>query len=1261
MLATSTWLGHYEIIAPLGAGGMGEVYRARDTRLGREVAVKVLPELFANHPDRLARFEREAKAVAALSHPNILAIHDYGTDGNVTYAVMELLEGETLRDRLVKGPLSWREAVEIGAAIAEGLAAAHAKGIIHRDLKPENLFLTADGRMKILDFGLARMTPLPNAQTETSPYVSEGTDAGTVMGTVGYMSPEQVRGEPADARSDLFSFGCVLYEMVTGKRAFQRTTAAETMTAILHDEPQGPMGSDHQIPMELGRVIRQCLAKSPNQRLQSARDLALGLRATGSDPGLHHPPAANRRFSLIIGIVAASLLIGGIGTAVYFLTRNVNRPETGNPPEEAKAIEAVAVLPFDNVGGDPKTEHLSEGIPDTIIHSLSRMRQRDLKVRSLTSVAHYKGRKPELGEVRRELGVGAVVTGRLQQRGNSLSVSVALIDVRDGSELWGRQYDKKLDNILALQDEIAKDIAANLRLHLTGEEERRLTKRGTDNPEAFQLYLKGRYFWDKRTREGLEKAIEYFRKATDADPTYALAYAGLADAYAIFPINMGTRPSESLPKAKTAARRALEIDGQLAEAHATLAVLAASEWNWTESEKLYKQAIELNPNYASAHQWYGLFLSVMGRFDEARAQHRRAQELDPLSLMVNTAAGRVDFFAGQYDVAIEQYRKTLEMDSDFWFVRIFLAEALIARGMYKEALGELQSARGFWAEHSTVLALTGRAFALMRRRTDALEVIDKLKAMTRERYVPPCRVAVIYASLGENKQALDWLEKAYAEQDLLLWYLKVEPAYKGLHSEARYADLLRRMGLADKAAERDQSIHSVAVLPFKNEGGDPKTEYLSNGLADQIHDSLRQVRRRDLTIRSLSSVSRYKRREIDVRAVARELDVQVLVTGSLRQLGDDLTISVELVDALNDNSVWSHNYPGKLSEILNLQDKIAREVAAHLQLELTGEEEQRLTRRYTEDPEAYLLYREAIHHSNKFTEEGLTTAVEYCQRALKKDPHYAPAFAALGRCYHVLGSVHQGLSQTQAKAKHYLAEALKIDGTLAEAHSGLGVIYLFEDRDWPAAERELKRAFELDPSAPFANLYGFYLAAMDRLPEALATLRRGQELDPLAAPRTVEVAMCYNWMRQHERAIDEAKKALELDPNLFLAYGELVLAYTQMGMHKEAIAASEGMKRLKAHPRGQGLLGYAYAKAGQRAEAQKILKQLEGLTGPQRAFAIARIHAALGEKEQAFKWLQKACDEREGPVIWLKVDPTLDNLRKDPRFVEMLKDMKLPP
>jgi len=399
LLTLPTRFGPYELISPLGAGGMGEVYRARDTRLGREVAVKVLPPLFSNDPDRRARFEREARAVAAISHPNILAIHDYDTHETATYAVMELLEGETLRSRLDRGPLPWREAVEVGAAVADGLAAAHVKGIIHRDLKPENLFITGDGRVKILDFGLARVAPVPDVESRTVPYVPGTTEAGTVLGTVGYMSPEQVRGQPADAPSDIFSFGCVLYEMVTGRRAFQRDTAVETLTAILHDEPPDAWG--HQVPAELKRIIRQCLAKNLHQRLQSARDLCLGLRLTATDPALHRPATVGRPSRPFkVGIITALLLIGFVGISEYFLARGRKPADPGTPPEATNAVEAVAVLPFENVGGDPQTEYLSDGIPDTIIHSLSRLRLRDLKVQSLTSVARYRGRKPTLDEVR---------------------------------------------------------------------------------------------------------------------------------------------------------------------------------------------------------------------------------------------------------------------------------------------------------------------------------------------------------------------------------------------------------------------------------------------------------------------------------------------------------------------------------------------------------------------------------------------------------------------------------------------------------------------------------------------------------------------------------------------------------------------------------------------------------------------------------------------------------------------------------------------
>jgi tetratricopeptide (TPR) repeat protein len=866
--------------------------------------------------------------------------------------------------------------------------------------------------------------------------------------------------------------------------------------------------------------------------------------------------------------------------------------------------------------------------------------------------------------VRRELGVGVIVTGRMHQQGQSLLVSVALVDVRDGSELWGKHYDGKMDGILSLQNTIARDLAAHLRLRLTGEEERRLTTRGTENPAAFQLYLKGRYFWNKRGREGLEKAIDYFRQATDADPTYALAYAGLADVYVVFPDVLETRPSESFPKAKAAASRALEIDNQLAPPYATLGLLnMVHDWNWSEAERLFKRGIELDPNYATARQWYGQFLTGMGRFDEASAQYRRAQELEPLSLIVNAAAGKGQLYAGRPDAAIEQYHKTLELNPDFWVARLFLAQAYVEKGMHEKALAELQSVRQLSGGHTLPMALMGRVYAQTGRTTDAQNVIDELNTLSEQRYVPPCRLAVIYASLGDNRQALDWLEKAVDARSGFLRDVKVEPAYNGLHSEPRFKELLRQMGLSDKTAERKQGIQSVAVLPFQNLSGDQNLEYLSDGVADQIINNLSQVRPRDLRIRPFTSVSRYKGKDPDVPACARELNVQMIVTGKLLWQGDIVSISVAVVDVEEDNQFWGDTYRGTIASILDLQDQIARDVAAKLRLRLTGEEEQRLTRRYTDDPDAYLLYREALYHFYKFTREELEAGIESGKKAIQRDPNYALAYAAVARCCVLQGTLFEGPRKTFSEARRYLDEALRLDPNLPDAHSALGAIHLFEDWNWAEAERELHLAIHLDPNVILTrNILGFCQAAQGHLDEALDSMQRGQERDPLAAGRWNELAMCYNAMGRCDEAVAAAKRAIELDPNFFLAYSEWGTALSQTNQHDEAIRVLKmAVDRGKGHPRMRGLLGCAYVKAGKEAEARAELDALLSDSRFGSALGKARIYGTLGEKGQAFEWLHKACDERDSRVIWLKTDPALHTLRAEARFVELLKIMSLPP
>src|SRR5579864_9335344 len=581
-LAAGAHLGPYEIVAPIGAGGMGEVYRARDPRLDRDVAIKVLPAEVSGDPQALARFQREAKAVAALSHPNILAIFDVGSADGRNYVVTELLEGETLRARLNSSALAWRRAAELGTAIAEGLAAAHSKSVVHRDIKPDNLFLTSDGRIKILDFGLAKMPQAAAGENET---VTQGiTQTGMIMGTVGYMSPEQVRGIPAGPASDIFSLGCVLYEMVSSKRAFQGQTAAETMSSILRDPPPDLTASVKEIPSELGRLIAHCIEKNPEERFQSARDLAFGLKAA------------------------------------------LNSPVSAAAADPVKPANSIAVLPFVNASRDPDTEYLSDGITESIINSLAQLSQ--LKVTPRGTVFRYKGKDVDPQTAGRELNTRVVLTGRVMQRGETLVVSTELVDVAEGSQLWGERYSRKLADIFELEEEIARKISQSLRMKLTGDEHKRLGKRYTENSEAYQLYLRGRHYWIKRTIDGMKKGAEYFQQAIDIDPGYALAYAGLADCYIMLSSYIAIPPRDGQTKARSAATTAVALDPELAEAHVSWGFIRfLLDWDWAAADRELQRAIELNPANWQGPYWYSIILAAIGKHAEAEVQIRRAQEL----------------------------------------------------------------------------------------------------------------------------------------------------------------------------------------------------------------------------------------------------------------------------------------------------------------------------------------------------------------------------------------------------------------------------------------------------------------------------------------------------------------------------------------------------------------------------------------------------------------------------------------------------------
>jgi serine/threonine-protein kinase len=794
MFPPGTRLGPYEIVAPIGSGGMGDVYRARDSRLSREVAIKVLPDRFLKDADARVRFEREARAVAALTHPNILAIHDFGTADGASYSVTELLEGQTLRQRLLQGALSWRKTIEVGAAIADGLAAAHAKGIIHRDLKPENIFLTADGRVKILDFGIAALVQIQSEDGSIDPTsmptapMRDDSDS-VVMGTAGYMSPEQLRAQPAEATSDIFSLGCLLYEMVTGRAAFIRSTTIDSLSAILTETPDPFTATHGMIPFELAKLIDRCLEKNRAERFQSASDLAYALRAIGASTSLSFELPKTRR--LRMGIIAALVLIAIAATGVFFLKR-LRPARTTAVATTPAAIRTLAILPFTNATGDAEAEYMSDGITETLINTLSQVP--GLKVMSRTSVFQYKGKSDAPVKIARELGVGAVVVGRVNSVGNRLAVSVELVDATDRSQLWGNRYTATRADIFSVQQSMAAEISRRLRLELTGREERLLSKRHTEDPAAYELYLKGRFQWNKRSAESLYKAIEFFNQAIEIDPQYALAYAGIADCYNLLDIWAGLPTKETFPKAKAAATKALSIDDQLAEAHTSLAYAIHNyEWKWDEAEREYRRALELNPNYATAHQWYSELLTATGRFDDAEREARKALDIDPMSPIINAVAGWNRTMARRYDAAAEQTLRTTQLFPAFMPGHAYLGLAKLESGKAAEAIPPLLKAQEL-LDIVVVRTWLARAQLAAGKREEAKRLLTDLESRGSRDYLPPYYMAALYAAFGDRDRAFANLEQALDERTGAMVWLDVDPALDPLRKDPRFDALRKRAG-----------------------------------------------------------------------------------------------------------------------------------------------------------------------------------------------------------------------------------------------------------------------------------------------------------------------------------------------------------------------------------------------------------------------------------------------------------------------------------
>jgi TolB-like protein/Flp pilus assembly protein TadD/class 3 adenylate cyclase len=961
----------------------------------------------------------------------------------------------------------------------------------------------------------------------------------------------------------------------------------------------------------------------------------------------------------LTALLLLALIVGG-----FVLSSKRSRLSTGNVLEKS-----IAVLPFENLSHDPDNAYFADGIQEEILTRLTRIA--DLKVISRTSTQQFQSKPGNLPEIAKRLGAGSILEGTVQKVADQVRVNVQLLNATNDSHLWAEKYDRKLTDIFAVESEIASRIAETLQAKLSDSEEKAIAVRPTRDSDAHQLYLKGRYFWGKQTGTDLEKAIDYFNQAIAKDANYAAAYAGLSDCYAVlffWMANPGpvTR-ADYLEKSKIAAERALQIDSTLGEAHASLArALFLAEFKLNDAKREFELALARNPNDASARFGFGsTVLPALGELDRAVAEIKRAVELDPFSPIINAGLGYLYMMARKYPEAIAQDRKTIELNPDYYLSHQNLAQALELSGQVDEAIAEYERPHGP-SHEPYVLAFRAHVYGSKGEREKSAQLLNEMKEMNKQRAVWPFGFALAYLGLGDKEEAINWLERSdQAGEYEMLAFLKLHPMLDPLRGEARFEQLVEKVfgGAIKSSSPSPTRSRSIAVLPFENLSPDPDNAYFADGIQEEILTRLSKIA--DLKVISRTSTQRYKSNPDNLRAIADQLGVTNVLEGTVQKAGEKVRVNVQLINATADTHLWADTYDRKFTDVFALESEIAARIADTLKARLTGTEQQAITARPTDNKEAHELYLRGRYYWNKKTADSLAKAIDYFTQAIQRDRSYALAYAGLADSYVALPlNSDTPAYEAMPKAKAAVLKALAIDSALPEGHAALALVKAFYEWDWSGGEKEIQQAIQLNPNeGTYHHRYGMLLSAVGRNAEAIAEVRRAQELDPLSLIITTALAACLEHARKYDEGIAECRKVFEIDPNFWVAHHFLGGLYEQKGLHDQAL---EELKKARTFPGAPAeplsVTGYVYAVSGRKPEALKVIAELKqsATTRYIPPYHFAMVYGGLGDKDRAFDLLEQSFRNRDNVLgFGIKAEPRWDNLRSDPRYADLLKRMNL--